>query len=311
MRGDRDLATMPSSSAAISCQGVTKSYGAHLALRGIDLEVPEGEVFGFLGPNGAGKTTLIRCLLNMICPDGGNLQVLGRCPQMDSVAVRAETGYLPGELKLDPALTVGQTLTLFRRMRGGSVSLRKVNALAERLQLDQSRPIRHLSKGNKQKVGIIQAMMHEPRLLILDEPTSGLDPLMQREVLTLVQEAKARGASVFFSSHLLSETEEVADRAAIVRAGEVVVSGETSALMRNELVRVSVTLERAIAMEVFDHLPNVWVMANSKDRDLALQVRGDLDALMSALAGHGVQRFEPVPATLEDVFLSHYLRMAS
>lgn len=303
--------SMPSCSPAISCQGVTKSYGSVCALRGVDLEVPEGEVFGFLGPNGAGKTTLIRCLLNMIRPDGGKLRVLDRCPEMDSLAVKAETGYLPGELNLDPALTVGQTLTLFRRLRGKSVAPHQVDVLAERLQLDLGRPIRHLSKGNKQKVGIIQAVMHEPRLLILDEPTSGLDPLMQREVLTLVLEAKARGATVFFSSHLLSETEQVANRAAIVRAGEIVVSGETSDLLKNALMRVNVTLERAIAMEVFDRLPNVWVMANRSNRELALQVRGDLDALLRALAGHGVRRFDPVPVTLEDVFLSHYQGVTS
>ena len=296
---------------AITCQGVTKSYGSQVALRGIDLEVPVGEVFGFLGPNGAGKTTLIRCLLDMIRPDSGKLEVLGRCPQEDSVTVRAESGYLPGELNLDPSLTVGQTLSLFRRLRGGKVAPRQVDELAERLQLDQNRPVRHLSKGNKQKVGIIQAMMHEPRLLILDEPTSGLDPLMQREVLTLVREAKARGATVFFSSHVLSETEQIADRAAIVRGGEVVVCRETASLIKNALVRVDVVLERAIDRSVFDRLPNVWVMTNRRDFEFTLQVRGDLDALMQALAGHGVKRFETVPVTLEDVFLSHYQRMAS
>ena len=153
--------------------------------------------------------------------------------------------------------------------------------------------------------------MHEPRLLILDEPTSGLDPLMQQEVLTLVQEAKARGASVFFSSHLLSETEQVVDRAAIVRAGEVALCGAISDLLKNALVRVNVVLERAVAREVFDHLPNVWVMANRNNLELVFQVRGDLDPLMVVLAGHGVQRFETLPVTLEDVFLSHYQRAAS
>lgn len=302
---------MNPSPAVITCHGVTKSYGMQKALRGIDLEVYEGEVFGFLGPNGAGKTTLIRCLLDMIRPDGGQLQVLGRCPQTESVSVRQETGYLPGELNLDPSLTVRQTLKFFRRLRGNTVSVKRLDSLAERLQLNQARPIKHLSKGNKQKVGVIQALMHSPRLLILDEPTSGLDPLMQREVLALVEEAKAGGATVFFSSHLLNETEQIADRAAIIRGGELVACDKTSNLLARSLVRVEVTLERPIDSTVFNELKNVWVMANRGGRELSLQVRGELDGLLAALAGHGVRSFEPTKATLEDVFVSHYQRGAA
>lgn len=179
------------SEAVITTQQLTKSYGQVHALRGLDLEVHRGEIFGFLGPNGSGKTTTIRCLLDLIRPDGGTARVLGLDPQHDPVAVRARTGYLPGELRMEDNLTVAAALRYLATLRGGKVDWKYVQELARRLDLDLKPAIKNLSKGNRQKVGVVQALMHRPELLLLDEPTSGLDPLMQQEVLRLAREARA------------------------------------------------------------------------------------------------------------------------
>ena len=185
---------------AIYTKNFTKSYGSFLALKGIDLEVRTGEIFGFLGPNGAGKTTAIRCMLDMIRRDGGDLKILGHDPESEPVIVRSLCGYLPGELRLDENTSVKSTLNYLRRLRnGGSTCKEKILNLAQRLDLNLASKVKNLSKGNKQKLGIIAAFMHEPQLLLLDEPTSGLDPLVQQTVLELVKEAKAMGSTVFFS----------------------------------------------------------------------------------------------------------------
>jgi ABC-2 type transport system ATP-binding protein len=172
---------------AIQTQSLTKNYGSVRALRGVDLEVHQGEIFGFLGPNGAGKTTTIRCLLDLIRPNGGSARVLGLDPQKQSRQVRARCGYLPGELRLEDDMTVETTLRYLNALRGGKADWSHVRKLAERLNLDLKIQNRNLSKGNKQKVGVVQAFMHKPELLVLDEPTSGLDPLIQQEVLRLIQ----------------------------------------------------------------------------------------------------------------------------
>ncbi len=192
---------------AIKTQGLTKAYGQVQALRGVDLEVRRGEIFGFLGPNGAGKTTTIRCLLDLIRPQAGTIRVLGLDPQADSVAVRARTGYLPGELNLEANLRVEAALRYLNDLRGNKADWTYVQQLADGLELDLTMPIKNLSKGNKQKVGVVQALMSRPELLLLDEPTSGLDPLMQQAVYRLLREARTAGATIFFSSHIISEVE--------------------------------------------------------------------------------------------------------
>ena len=187
-----------------------------------------GEIFGFLGPNGSGKTTTIRCMLDLIRPSGGSVRVLGLDPQAEPLAV-TPVGYLPGELRLDDNMTADGVLRFLNRLRGGRADPFYIRQLAERLALDLGTPVKDLSKGNKQKVGLVQALMHRPELLLLDEPTSGLDPLMQQEVHCLIGSARAAGATVFFSSHVLSEVQQVAERVAILRRGEVVEVAETSA----------------------------------------------------------------------------------
>ena len=207
---------------ALRLKDLAKSYGKVRALRGINLEVRRGEIFGFLGPNGAGKTTTIRCLLDTIRPDDGEVRLLGLNPQDQPVEVQTRIGYLPGEMQFYENYTAERQLRYFSDMRGSKADWAFTKQLAARLALDLTKPIKSLSKGNKQKVGVIQALMHRPEFLLLDEPTSGLDPLMQKEVMVLLREANTAGSTVFFSSHIISEVESAAERVAIIREGEIV-----------------------------------------------------------------------------------------
>ena len=279
-------------SLALQTQGLTKSYGKVLALRGVDLDVRRGEIFGFLGPNGSGKTTTIRCLLDLIRPDGGTLRVLGRDPQRESVAVRAQIGYLPGELRLDEAFTVEAALRFFSRLRGNHVDWAYVRELAERLNLDLRLKIKNLSKGNKQKVGLVQALMPRPALLMLDEPTSGLDPLVQQQVLRTIREAQANGATVFFSSHVLSEVEEIADRVGIIRRGVVVEVADPQALIDRALRRVRVRFKQPIDLNALTQLPGVTLIARSDGASALLNVAGDMDQLIKTLAAYPIMELD-------------------
>ncbi len=292
---------------AIEIKALTKSYGRIQALRGIDMEIEEGEIFGFLGPNGAGKTTAIRCMLDLIRPTSGNVRVLGLDPQHSPVAVRARTGYLPGELNFDDNLTARQALRLFDQLRGGGTDWPFVDEMSDQLQLDLDRAIKNFSKGNKQKVGVVQAFMHRPECLLLDEPTSGLDPLMQQIVLRLVREAREAGATVFFSSHILSETEEVSDRLAIVRAGHIVETGDTMALTKHSFLRASITLDEGIENASLDALAGIAVVSSEDEgRRIKVRIDGDMDPLLKELAGHKVRHFETERPSLDEVFLTYY-----
>jgi ABC-2 type transport system ATP-binding protein len=291
---------------ALMTRGLSKDYGEVHALRGVDLEVRRGEIFGFLGPNGSGKTTTIRCLLDLIRPSGGSVRVLGLDPQAEPLAVRARVGYLPGELHLDDNMTADGVLSFFNRLRGGRVDPAYIRQLAERLALDLGTPVKNFSKGNKQKVGLVQALMHRPELLLLDEPTSGLDPLAQQEVHRLIGSARAAGATVFFSSHVLSEVEEVAERVAILRRGEVVEVAETAALVNRTLRRVRVRFRQTPDAVVLEHLPGVKVLGRDDRGGVLLQVSGEMDGLIKALAAFPVSDFETERPSLEEVFLAYY-----
>jgi ABC-2 type transport system ATP-binding protein len=287
-------------------QGLCKSYGKVRALRGVDLEAYRGEIFGFLGPNGAGKTTTIRCLLDLIRPDGGDVRVLGIDPQADPVAVQARTGYLPGELALKDNLTAERQLRFFADMRGGKADWGFVQQLARRLDLDLKRPIKNLSKGNKQKVGVIQALMHRPELLMLDEPTSGLDPLMQQEVLGLLREAKADGATVFFSSHIMSEVETVAERVAIIRQGRIAEVAETASLVDRGLRRATVRFKETVDNGILDLLPGVQVLSRDDGLSVVLQIEGEMDEFIKVLGSLPVSYLDTARPSLEEVFLAYY-----
>ena len=291
---------------AIMTQGLTKSYGRVQALRGVDLEVRRGEILGFLGPNGAGKTTTIRCLLDLIRPNGGTVRVLGLDPQAEPVAVRARTGYLPGELQVDPNMTVEGALRYFNALRENKVDWGFARGLAARLDLDLEPAIKNLSHGNKQKVGVVQALMHRPQLLLLDEPTLGLDPLMQREVLRLITEAKANGATVFFSSHIMSEVEAVAERVAIIRQGVVVEVAEPTTLINRALRRANVRFKQPVDIGPLANVPGVMVLSQDDGTSVLLQVEGEMDGLIKALAAFPVSDFETERPSLEEIFLTYY-----
>jgi ABC-2 type transport system ATP-binding protein len=291
---------------AILSQGLVKSYGRVQALHGVDLEVKQGEIFGFLGPNGAGKTTTIRCMLDLIRPQGGTLRVLGYDPQVDHMAIRVRSGYIPGELHLDENMTGQGALTYFDSLRGGIVDWGYVNRLAERLKVDLKRPIRNLSHGNKQKIGIIQGLMHQPELLLLDEPTLGLDPLMQQEVLRLLREARTNGATVFFSSHIINEVEALAERVAIIRQGIVVEVVEVAALQERALRRVHIRFSIPVDYQPILQLPEVEFLGKDDQTGLLLQVKGDMDQLIKTLAKFPVVDFETQRPSLEEVFLTYY-----
>lgn len=291
---------------AIITQGLVKNYGSVRALRGLDLEVRRGEIFGFLGPNGAGKTTTIRCLLDLIRPNGGTVQVLGIDPQKDPVAVRARTGYLPGELHFDENLTVEGALRYLNQLRRGKADWARVRQLAGQLDLDLRIAIKNLSKGNKQKAGVLQALMHRPELLLLDEPTFGLDPLMQQEVLRLVKEARDQGATVFFSSHILSEVQEIADRVGIIRQGVLVEVADTASLIQRSLRRARIRFRQSVDPGALINLPAVKLLSQDDGLSVTLQVEGEMDALVKALAAFPVMDFETERPSLEEIFLAYY-----
>ncbi len=290
---------------ALTLQGLTKSYGRVMALRGVDLEVQRGEIFGFLGPNGAGKTTTIRCLLDLIRPDGGAIRVLGHDPQADPLAVRRRVAYLPGELNLEPNLTAERALRYLAELRGAPADWGRPRELARRLQLDLTTQVKNMSKGNKQKVGIVQAFMAPQELLLLDEPTSGLDPLMQQEVYRLVREAQAAGATVFFSSHIISEVQAIAERVAVIRDGLI-----ARVLAPRDLYNLAT---RRVRVRFHEPLPEgalVGVFGATlieRDGDTAtIQIEGDMDPLIKALAAYPVIDLETERPSLEEVFLRLY-----
>jgi len=291
---------------SIFTQGLLKSYGNVRALKGVDLEVRQGEIFGFLGPNGAGKTTTIRCFLDLIRPNGGKVKVLGLDPQKEPVAVRARVGYLPGELHFDQNMKVEGILRYFNQLRHAQADWEYVRQLANRLDLDLKMVIKNLSKGNKQKVGVIQALMHKPELLMLDEPTSGLDPLIQQEVLRIIRNARKDGATVFFSSHNLSEVQQIADRVGIIRSGKVVEIAETAMLINRSLRRVYVRFKQAVDGEILARVPGVKLLSQDDGMSLVLQVEGEMDALIKTLSNYPVSDFETEHPSLEEIFLAYY-----
>ncbi len=292
--------------AALVVRGLEKSYGRVRALAGVDLEMERGEILGFLGPNGAGKTTTIRCLLDLIRPDAGTMRVLGIDPTVDPVGVRERTGYLPGELRFYDDMTVEAMLRLLKGLRPGRAAEARVPEIATRLSLDLGARIRTLSRGNRQKVGLVQALMHEPDLLLLDEPTAGLDPLMQREVLRLLEEARGRGAAVFFSSHALGEVQAIADRVAIIRKGVVVEVAETASLVRRARRRVSVRFAEDVAAGALATIDGVRDVVRIDPRTFRLEVEGTMDPLVKALARWAVVDLETEAPSLEEAFLAYY-----
>jgi len=284
--------------------GLVKDYGRTRALAGLDLEVARGEVYGFIGPNGAGKSTTIRVLLDLLRPTAGVVEVFGETPAAGGPAQRARIGYLPGELALPGRLTAREHLEHLAALRGGR-GRAAIAPLAERFALDLDRPVRALSRGNKQKVGVIQAFMHEPELLVLDEPTSGLDPLLQHEFLSLVRERAGRGATVFMSSHVLREVESVADRVAVVRGGRTVDVDSVQGLRRRAGQRVELRFAEAPDAAAFAALPAV-ADVQVAGSTLTCRLHGEPDALLKLAARRHVTGWSARDLDLEDLFMDVY-----
>lgn len=291
---------------AIELCELAKTYGSRRGLTGLTLDVPRGEVFGFLGPNGAGKSTTIRLLLDLIRPTAGTAAVLGLDPRREGVELRRRVGYLAGDFVCDGRQNVRSHLRFLAALRGG-VPQGRIDDLADRLGLDQAAKIKRLSKGNRQKVGLVQAFMHRPELLILDEPTSGLDPLAQHTFLGMVAEAAAAGQTVFMSSHIMSEVEAVADRVAIIRDGRLVALETVVNLRRATVREVEVTFASRVPAGTFVDLPGaVWMRLNAEGTTLRGQVAGSPDALIKALAGCSVASIRATEPALEDLFQAYY-----
>ena len=290
----------------IYTKGLVKYYGKKQALFGVNLEVKKGEIFGFLGPNGSGKTTTIRCMLDLIRPQAGEISILGINPQKDPVGVRSQVGYLPGELSLEQNLKVEGQLRYFIELRRNNVDWNYVKGLARQLNLDLSIPIKNLSKGNKQKVGLIQALMHRPRLLLLDEPTSGLDPLIQQQVYGLLKDARQEGATVFFSSHIISEVEILAQRVAIIRDGIIVEEVEPEQLIDMAFRRIRVRFTEPFDLQRLSETTGVKILSSQDECTATLQVEGEMDSLIKYLAAFSVKDFEIERPSLEEIFLAFY-----
>lgn len=285
-------------------EGLVKRYGAIEAVRGIDLEIRQGEVYGFLGPNGAGKTTTIRCLLGLLKPTAGAIRVFGLDAARDGVAIRRRVAYAPGELRLPERLTAAEFIGSIDRMRGGLDTSRR-DELAQRLHLDLHRPMRDLSSGNRRKVAVVLAFLVNAELLILDEPTGGLDPLMQREFIDLLRDARDRGATVFLSSHVLSEVQRVADRVAVLREGRVVASGTMAEFRGRARSHVEVFFEDAPPSEDLLGLPGL-VDPIIGDHRYAATLSGPVGPLLSLLARHRVTSILVEEPDLEEAFLDLY-----
>lgn len=291
---------------AIRTLGLTKFYGKHRGIEAVDLTVAVGEVFGFLGPNGAGKSTTIRLLLDLLRPSAGAASVLGLDPRTDAQAVRQRVGYLPGDLSLYPTMTGRQLCSYFASLRGMDAPS-QMDMIAERLALDLDRRISDYSTGNRQKVGLTQAFMHDPELLILDEPTSGLDPLMQQEFYAMVDEAHEAGRTVFLCSHLLPEVEKVAHRVAIIRDGTIATVDDIATLKRRAVRRMEIQFGRPVDPEPFSHLTAVRKIDRSDDgQTVMLVVEGSIDGVVKTAAAYEVHNIVSHDGDLEDVFLEYY-----
>jgi ABC-2 type transport system ATP-binding protein len=290
--------------AIITSEGLTKWYGSVRGIENVSFTVDEGEIFGFLGPNGAGKTTTIRLLMGLLRPSGGRASIGGHDTWSDSVAVKRLVGYLPSDPQLDSDLTGGQLIEYFANLRGG-VDKQYVKSLVDRFELDTRKRFRDYSRGNKQKVGIVQAFMHQPKLLVLDEATSGLDPLNQQEFNKLLVESRDRGGAVFLSSHILPEVEQVCTRVAIIRDGALIRVDTVAALRDLRQHEVTITFPAPVAADAFANLAGVR-SATAEGNAVKLIVSGDLGAVVRAAADHNATNLVTHEQSLEEVFLRYY-----
>jgi ABC-2 type transport system ATP-binding protein len=293
----------------IETESLTKYYGDARGIANVSFMVLAGEVYGFLGPNGAGKTTTIRTLLNLLHPTGGRARLFGLDSRLASREIRSRLGNLPGEFTCDPRLT-GREFLEFCATARGVRGVAAASVLAQRFEADLDRRISSLSRGNRQKLGLIQALFHDPELLLLDEPTTGLDPLMQEEFLSVIGEYRERGGTVFLSSHDLDEVERICDRVAIIRDGELAAVENVAEMRGRAYHRVSIDFDRHVPVEEFERIPGVSEL-ESDGSHLEFKVAGLLDPVVKAAARHTVRDMELTEPTLEEIFLTYYARNGS
>jgi beta-exotoxin I transport system ATP-binding protein len=289
---------------AITLERLTKFYGRARGVTDLSFSVAPGEVFGYLGPNGAGKTTTIRTLLDFIRPTAGTATVLGLDSRRDSIEIHRRTGYLPGERALYDRLTGAEYLRYLGELRGG-VDWSAVTDLAERLDCDLSAKIRSLSHGNRQKVTLIQALMHRPELLVLDEPTQGLDPLVQQAFHEIVEEVRREGRTFFLSSHVMPEVERLCDRVGIIREGRLVAVEDVGDLRARQVRTLDIHFAMPPRPDLFEGLPGVSDVTISGDA-ARVTVSGSIDHIIKAAARFEVVDLQSHEPTLEDIFLTYY-----
>ena len=292
--------------AIIQTHQLTKSYGKSRGILEVTFDIQEGEVFGFLGPNGAGKTTTMRTLMGLLRTNSGSATIGGLDCWTQSTEVKKLVGYLPGEFTFDPGLRGAQIIEYLGHLRGG-VDQAYVRSLVKRLGLDPSKRFRAYSHGNKQKLGLVQAFMHKPRLLILDEPTSGLDPLNQQEFYKMVAEVRAEGRTIFLSSHILPEVEQTCDRVAVIREGRLVTIDHVSALKDIHQHDVEISFAGPSSVEWFKNVAGVAKVAQGADeRTLQLVVQGDLAEIIQIAGQHSATNIATHEPSLEEAFLRFY-----
>jgi ABC-2 type transport system ATP-binding protein len=291
-------------SSVIETDRLTKRYGTARGIDEVSVAVDRGEVYGFLGPNGAGKTTTIRTLLDLLHPTGGRALLFGLDSHRESREIRARLGNLPGDFSCNPRLT-GRKFLQFCAAARGLDGLGAGQVLAQRFEADLGRRVGDLSRGNRQKIGLIQALFHDPELLVLDEPTSGLDPLMQEEFLAVVSEFRERGGTVFLSSHDLDEVERVCDRVAIIREGQIAAIEKVAELRGRACHHVSITFDLAVDEAEFASIPGVSELAVDGP-EVSFKASGALDPVIKAAARHTVIDMELTEPTLEEIFLTFY-----
>lgn len=290
---------------AIRVNGLTKFYGHTRGIEDLSFSIPRGVTYGFLGPNGAGKTTTIRCLLGLLRPNSGEAYVFGEKVELDGARIRTRIGYVAGDVRLYDHETGRWHIDYLSRLRGGPAA--SADELADRFEFDPSRKVKQLSKGNRQKLALVLALMHDPELLILDEPTSGLDPLNQQVVFNVIGERIANGTTVLLSSHILSEVEKVCDRVAIIREGRLVAEESMSDLLAKRMRHLDVTFTQPVARGLLDGIDGVgFVETPAPDRLHATIYGHAIDVVLKALATHDVTDVEIERASLEDVFLEMY-----
>jgi ABC-2 type transport system ATP-binding protein len=289
---------------AIETKGLSLYYGRHRGILDVDLRVEKGDIFGFLGPNGAGKTTTQRVLMDIIRPTAGEASIFGKDSRKDGVTVRKRIGYLPGELSLYDNMTARRFFKMYYSLQKNNTDPGYWKKLADRLELDTSRKIRQYSSGNKQKVGLVAAFMNKPDLLILDEPTSGLDPLVKQTVMEMVREANQAGATVFFSSHILSEVQSVCNRVGVIRDGQLVATERVEDLTTQHFKRIRFKFAKTPPPDAFTR--DGVIEVGRDEGGLTLEVYTHLNQVMEQAISFGITDIETIPVSLEEIFLAYY-----